>query len=165
MRDGPAPEDLADEAELRREVASKVPERFRDFFTRPRPFEMRHVTPWSPLEGDQFQPEQSVWFRAVAPVSGGPDMHRAMLAWATDMMLLGTGTRPHGLSWTQPGVQTASLDHAIWFHGDVKVDEWLLYAMDSPWGGRGRGFNRGLIFTQDGRLIASVAQEGLMRKR
>ncbi|QHL90145.1 acyl-CoA thioesterase II [Sphingomonas changnyeongensis] len=165
MPDVPPPETLTPEAELRLKVADQVPERLRDFFTRPRPFDIRHASPWTPLEGEAHPPVQNVWFRAQAPVKGGPDMHRAMLAWASDMMLLGTGMRPHGLSWVQPGVQTASLDHALWFHDDVRVDDWLLYAMDSPWGGRGRGFNRGKIFARDGRLIASVTQEGLMRRR
>ncbi len=165
MPDVPPPETLTPEAELRLQVADQVPERLRDFFTRPRPFDIRHASPWTPLEADAHPPVQNVWFRAQAPVTGGPDMHRAMLAWASDMMLLGTGMRPHGLSWVQPGVQTASLDHALWFHDDVRVDDWLLYAMDSPWGGRGRGFNRGKIFARDGRLVASVTQEGLMRRR
>jgi acyl-CoA thioesterase-2 len=165
MPDTPDPDTLESEQDLRRSVADKVPEHLRDFFTRPRPFEIRHASPWTPLESEAQAPEQRVWFRTQAPVLGGPEMHRAMLAWATDMMLLSTGMRPHGLSWLRPGVQTASLDHAIWFHDDVRVDDWLLYAMDSPWGGRGRNFNRGMIFTRDGRLVASVTQEGLMRKR
>ncbi len=165
MPDVAPPESLPVEAEERLKVADRVPERLREFFVRPRPFETRHASPWSPLEDKPQAPVQKVWCRAVAPVSGGPEMHRAMLAWASDMYLLGTTMRPHGLSWVQPGVQTASLDHAIWFHDDVVVDDWLLYAMDAPWSGRGRGFNRGQIFTRDGRLMASVSQEGLMRKR
>jgi acyl-CoA thioesterase-2 len=165
MPDVPGPNELPSEAEERLKIADQVPEKFREFFIRPRPFEIRHASPWSPLEAEPEEPIQHVWFKAVAPVSGGPEMHRAMLAWASDMHLLGTTMRPHGLSWTQPGVQTASLDHALWFHGDVRVDDWLLYSTDAPWSGRGRGFNRGMIFTRDGRLVASVAQEGLMRKR
>lgn len=165
MPDVPQPESLPSEAEERLKVADRIPEHLREFFVRPRPFETRHASPWSPLEEKPQSPIQNVWFRAVAPVSGGADMHRGMLAWASDMYLLGTTMRPHGLSWTQPGVQTASLDHALWFHDAVKVDDWLLYAMDAPWSGRGRGFNRGMIFTRDGKLVASVAQEGLMRKR
>jgi acyl-CoA thioesterase-2 len=165
MPDVPLPENLSSEAEERLKYADRVPEKFREFFVRPRPFEIRHASPWSPLETEPQEPVQHVWFKTVAPVSGGPDMHRAMLAWASDMHLLGTTMRPHGLSWTQPGVQTASLDHALWFHGDVRVDDWLLYSTDAPWSGRGRGFNRGMIFTREGRLVASVAQEGLMRKR
>lgn len=160
------PEDLPDEAIERLKVADRVPEHLRHFFVRPRPFQVRHASPWSPLETEPQSPQQYVWFKAAAPVSGGPEMHRAMLAWASDMHLLGTCMRPHGLSWLQqPGVQTASLDHAIWFHEEARVDDWLLYATDSPRSGRGRGFNRGMIFTRDGRLVASTAQEALMRKR
>ena len=165
MPDVPPPEDLPSEAEERLKVADQVPEHLRHFFVRPRPFEIRHASPWTPLETEPQEPVQHVWFKAVAPVSGRPEMHRAMLAWASDMHLLGTTMRPHGLSWLRPGVQTASLDHALWFHGDVRVDEWLLYSTDAPWSGRGRGFNRGMIFARDGRLVASVAQEGLMRRR
>lgn len=165
MPDIPPPEDLPSEAGERLKVVDRIPEHLREFFTRPRPFETRHASPWAPFEDKPQDATQNVWFRAVAPVQGGPDMHRGMLAWASDMYLLGTIMRPHGLSWAQPGVQTASLDHALWFHDEVKVDDWLLYAMDAPWSGRGRGFNRGQIFTRDGKLVASVAQEGLMRKR
>ena len=88
-----------------------------------------------------------------------------MLAFASDMTLLGTAILPHGLSWARGEVQSASLDHAIWFHEAFRADDWLLYATDSPWSGAGRGFNRGRVFTRDGRLIASVAQEGMIRKR
>jgi acyl-CoA thioesterase-2 len=92
-------------------------------------------------------------------------VHRAILAYASDMTLLGTCALPHGLSWMTGELVSASLDHAIWFHdNDFRCDEWLLYATDSPWAAHARGFNRGRIFTRDGRLIASVAQEGLIRK-
>ena len=165
MPDVPAPESLPVESEQRLAVADRVPDALRGFFTRPRPFEMRHASPWHPLEAEPREPTQNVWFKTVAPVPGGPDMHRAMLAWASDMHLLGTAMRPHGLSWHMPNVQSASLDHALWFHDEVRVDEWMLYSTDSPWSGGGRGFNRGLVFSRDGRLVASVAQEGLMRVR
>ena len=81
------------------------------------------------------------------------------------MALLGTCTLPHAINWMSPGFTDASLDHAVWIHDDFRVDDWLLYAMDSPWSGRARGFNRGRFYTRDGRLVASVAQEGLMRVR
>lgn len=165
MPDVAMPEDLPSEADERLKLVDRVPERFREFFTRPRPFEIRHATPWSPIDTEPKEPIQHLWLKTVAPVSGGPDIHRAMLAWASDMHLLGTSMRPHGINWVQPGVQTASLDHALWFHDEVRVDEWLLYATEAPWSGRGRGFNRGQIFTRDGRLVASATQEGLMRKR
>ena len=92
-------------------------------------------------------------------------MHRAVLAYATDMALLGTAMLPHGVHWQSPGMQTASLDHAVWLHEVPRVDDWLLYSCDSPWTGRGRGFNRGSIYTRDGRLVATCAQEGLIRLR
>jgi len=81
------------------------------------------------------------------------------------MSLLGTAMLAHGVNWTTPKFQSASLDHALWLHEDFRADEWLLYACDSPWAGHARGFNRGKIYTRDGRLVASVAQEGLMRLR
>lgn len=165
MPDVPMPEDLPCEAAERLKLADQVPEALREFFVRPRPFEIRHASSWEPIDTKPEAPVQNVWFKAAAPVSGGPEMHRAMLAWASDMHLLGASMRPHGLSWFQDNLQTASLDHALWFHDDVRVDEWMLYSMDSPWSGRARGFSRGMIFTRDGRLVASVSQEGLVRKR
>jgi len=101
--------------------------------------------------------------RAVAPLPDDPKLHRAVLAYASDMTLLGTATLPHDISWSKGNMMGASLDHAIWFHDDFRADEWLLYVCDSPWAGRARGFNRGRIFTRDGRLVANVAQEGLIR--
>jgi acyl-CoA thioesterase II len=165
MPEVPGPEALPSEFEERLKVVDQVPERLREFFVRPRPFEIRHASSWAPLDSQPQEPVQRVWFKAAAPVAGGPEMHRAMLAWASDMYLLGTSMRPHGLNWLHEDVQTASLDHALWFHDEVRVDEWLLYATDAPWSGRSRGFNRGQIFARDGRLVASVAQEGLVRKR
>ncbi len=94
-----------------------------------------------------------------------PALHRAMLAYASDMTLLGTCMLPHGVSWMSGNVQTASLDHAVWLHEPFRFDEWLLYTTDSPWAGHSRGFNRGRIYSRDGRLVASCAQEGLIRLR
>ena len=108
---------------------------------------------------------QHSWFRIVAPIGDDPAVHRAILAYASDMSLLGTCMLPHGVNWTSPGFQSASLDHAVWLHEPFRADEWLLYTTDSPWSGHGRGMNRGKIFSADGRLIASVAQEGLIRLR
>ena len=107
----------------------------------------------------------AVWIRAAAPLGDDPDVHRAVLAYASDMALLGTSMRPHDVTWTTPGMQTASLDHALWLHEAPRADRWMLYALDSPWAGGGRGFNRGSVFTREGRLVASVAQEGLIRMR
>ena len=165
MPDMPPPDDLPTEDQLREAHADQIPERFRRMFTRGRPIEIRPVgsRPWMmPSSGE---PRQQSWFRAAAPIGDDPAMHRAILAYASDMALLSTATLPHGVNWMTHNLQSASLDHAIWIHEPFRADEWLLYDCDSPWAGHARGFNRGRIFTQDGRLIANVAQEGLMRMR
>jgi acyl-CoA thioesterase-2 len=165
MPDVPGPEELRSESELRREIVDEIPEKFRRHMLRGRPIEIRPVQPRSWLRPDSSEPRQDSWFRLVAPIGDDPAMHRAILAYASDMTLLGTSLLAHGVNWTTPKLQTASLDHALWLHEDFRADEWLLYSCDSPWAGHARGFNRGKIYTQDGRLVASVAQEGLMRLR
>ncbi len=164
MPDVPQPEDLETDDVLRAQFAEKLDGRAKRFFTQPRPIEIRasNARHWM-SEGPQ-PPVQNSWFRAKSPLPDDPRIHRAVLAYLSDMQLLGTAIMPHGLSWMRGEVKSASLDHAIWFHGDFRADEWLLYATDSPWSGGNRGFNRGQIFTRDGRLIASVAQEGMIRK-
>jgi len=165
MPDVPPPEQLRPDHEVRGALADSVPERFRRHLTRPRPIETRSVTPRGLVDPEPAKPVQAIWFRAAAPVDDDPALHRAMLAYASDMGLLGTAMMPHGVGWMNRGMQTASLDHALWLHEAFRVDEWLLYHTDSPWAGHARGFNRGSIFTRDGRLVASVAQEGLIRRR
>ena len=163
MPDVPPPEALKSDHELR--AAEDIPEPYRDIFLRQRPIEIRPVEPRSWVNPAIGPPRQHSWFRIVAPISDDPAMHRAILAYASDMSLLGTATLPHGVNWISPGFQTASLDHALWLHEDFRADDWLLYACDSPWAGHARGFNRGKIFARDGRLVASAAQEGLIRLR
>jgi acyl-CoA thioesterase-2 len=165
MPDVPQPEDLRTETELRDEISAQVPEKFRPFFLRPRPIEVRPCSPRNWFRPEPVEPVQHSWFRAAAALPDDPALHRAVLAYASDMMLLGTSMLPHGVSWMTSKLQTASLDHALWMHEPVRADEWLLYTTDSPWTGHARGFNRGRIYTRDGRLVASVAQEGLMRLR
>jgi acyl-CoA thioesterase-2 len=165
MPDVPGPDELRSEAELKNEIADKIPEHFRRHMLRTRPIEIRPVQPRSWFTPTKREPKQDSWFRLVAPIGDDAAMHRAILAYASDMSLLGTATLAHGVNWMTPKFQSASLDHALWLHEDFRADEWLLYACDSPWAGHARGFNRGKIFTQDGRLVASVAQEGLMRLR
>ncbi len=165
MPEAPAPETLRTESELRAAIADRLPERGRRFFLRPRPIEIRPCNPRSWFEPCADDPAQAIWFRLAAPIGDDPATHRAVLAYASDMGLLGTAMLPHGVNWLTEGMQVASLDHALWLHEPFRADEWLLYACDSPWAGHARGFNRGQIFTRDGRLVASVAQEGLMRKR
>jgi len=165
MPDVPGPDELRSEAELRRDRIEEIPEKFRRHMLRARPIEIRPVHPRSWFHPVAQQPSQESWFRLVAPIGDDAAMHRAILAYASDMSLLGTAMLAHGVNWVTPNLQTASLDHALWLHEDFRADEWLLYACDSPWAGHARGFNRGRIYTRDGRLVASVAQEGLMRIR
>lgn len=165
MPDVPLPEALKSERELRAEIEAQVPEKLRRFFLRARPIEIRPCEP-----RDWFRPEprlarQASWLKTASALPDDPALHRAILAYASDMTLLGTCTLPHGVNWMTPGFQTASLDHALWFHASFRADDWLLYDCDSPWAGAARGFNRGQIFSRDGRMIASVAQEGLIRMR
>jgi acyl-CoA thioesterase II len=166
MPDVPMPEDLKTERELRAMFADQLPEAHRANFLRERPFEYRPVDPRDWMGGEKRTPAvQDIWFRLRAPIADDATLHRAMLAYASDSYLLGTCTLPHGVTWLTPGFMTASLDHAVWFHDEFRADDWLLYHCDSPWTGRGRGFNRGAIFTRDGRLVASCTQEGLIRMR
>ena len=165
MPDVPPPEALQSERDLRLAVIDRVPAQFRSFMTRPRPIEIRPVSPRSWFGDAKQAPPQYSWFRICAPVGDDPALHRAILAYASDMTLLGTCTLEHGVHWLTHKLQTASLDHAIWLHEPFRADEWLLYATDSPWAGHARGFNRGQVFAADGRLVASVAQEGLIRLR
>jgi acyl-CoA thioesterase-2 len=165
MPDVPGPDELQSERDLREAIRDEVPEKFRRFFLRARPIEIRPVNPRNWFKPVKSEPVQSSWFRVVAPLPDDPALHRAMLTYATDMTLLGTCMLPHGVSWMTGDVQTASLDHAVWLHEPFRFDEWLLYTTDSPWAGHSRGFNRGRIYARDGRLVASVAQEGLVRLR
>ena len=125
----------------------------------PRPFEMRSFRP----EGKNPDARQYQWFKTVAPLPDDPLTHRAALAFASDMGLLSTSMIPHGLHWTTPGLFSTSLDHAMWFHDDFRVDQWICYVMDSDWTGNTRGLNRGSLFTQDGLLVATAVQEGMIR--
>ena len=163
MPDVPQPEDPPAEADLRAEFANQLPPERRAMMLRPRPIELRAAEARHWMNPTPREAKSHTWFRAAAPLPDDPRVHRAVLAYASDMSLLGTCTLPHGLSWITGTVMGVSLDHAIWFHDDFRADEWLLYACDSPWAGRARGFNRGQIFTRDGCQIASVAQEGLIR--
>jgi acyl-CoA thioesterase II len=165
MPDVPGPESLKSESELRKEQIDDIPEKFRPHMLRARPIEIRPVNPRRWFKPEPQEPAQYSWFRLVSPIGDDEAMHRAILAYGSDMTLLGTAMLPHGVNWMTHNVQTASLDHALWFHEPFRADDWLLYATDTPWAGHARGFNRGQIFTRDGRLVASVTQEGLIRMR
>lgn len=163
MPDVPGPDGLKDVVELRRAVIDRLPEDKREHFLRLRPVEVRPVAPtdlWAPEPADDVN---HLWFRIRRPIDAAPWVHHCLLAYASDMHLLSAGLRPHGLTWLQGRSMGASLDHALWLHGPIRFDEWHLYSMDSPFGGAARSFNRGSVFSQSGELVASVAQEGLMR--
>jgi len=157
------PDGLLSESELRQKFAHKMTEQQRAQMLQPRPIELRPLELRHWMGGGPQEPKAHTWFRCLAALPDDPRIHRAVLAYASDMTLLGTSTLPHDISWSKGNLMGASLDHAIWFHDDFRADEWLLYACDSPWAGRARGFNRGRIYTREGRLVASVAQEGLIR--
>jgi acyl-CoA thioesterase II len=159
------PEELVSELEMRRRFQHLIPEKVREQFTRESPIEIRPVNPMNYLAPDKRQPVKYNWFRAVSPLPDDPAVHQCILAYASDFGLLGTSLQPHGVTFYQRGMQVASLDHAIWFHRSFRADDWLLYAMDAPSASHGRGFNRGNIFDRQGRLVASVCQEALIRQR
>jgi acyl-CoA thioesterase-2 len=126
-------------------------------------FEFRHVYPRNELAPTKRPPSQQVWFRLTNRIDDTPALHQALLAYASDFHLVGTSTLPHAISYLQPNVRMASLDHALWFHRPLRVDEWLLYSCDSPSMQDSRGLSRGSIYTRDGVLVASTAQEGMIR--
>lgn len=165
MPDVPGPEGLKTRRELREEALHLFPETLHAQLTRARAIEMRPVNPQSFTDPKALPAAHNIWFRAVRCFEGDPAVHQCLMAYASDMSLLDSGTRPHGISWHTGEAMMASLDHAMWFHASARADEWLLYSQDSPHAGGARSFNRGLIFKQDGTLVASVAQEGLMRPR
>jgi acyl-CoA thioesterase II len=165
MPEAEGPEGLDDTLTHRQRVAERIPESFRSDWLRERPIEMRDVHPLDMFRPEPASDRHSVWFRVARPIEHSLPLHQCLLAYASDMSLLGSSYRPHGLTWLNPKVMSASLDHALWFHAPLKFDEWHLYTMDSPYAGGGRSFNRGQIFDQSGKLVASVAQEGLLRKR
>ncbi len=158
-----SPDDIGDRLEWRRQFAGRLPEKHRGHFLRPRPVEIREIDPLDPLKPDKADDAHHLWFRVAREIDEAPWLHHCLMAYASDMALLGTGNRPHGVSWMTGDVMSASLDHAMWFHAPIRFDDWHLYAMDSPYAGGGRSFNRGKIFNRSGELVASVAQEGLMR--
>jgi acyl-CoA thioesterase-2 len=163
MPDVPGPDGLKDLTEVAKDMLQYIPSVMRRFMTDKRPFEFRHVEAINFETPEKLPPKKHVWIRAVDTLPDNPVLHQNLLTYVSDYELLGTAMLPHGLSFTRGSVIMASLDHALWFHGEVKMDEWLLYAMDSPNSSGARGLTRGQLFTQDGRLVASTSQEGLMR--
>ena len=162
MPDVPMPDELPSEKETLAARSADLTEEMRRMLTRERPIEMKRVEPFDFLKPEKREPVQHTWFRARGELGDDMAMHQCLLAYASDMGILSTCTLPHGMTF-MTGLMTASLDHAMWFHRDFRVDEWILFAQDSPASAGARGFNRGSMFREDGTLIASVAQEGLIR--
>ena len=161
----PPPESLPDSGGPPPQLLARLPERVRRFFEQPRPFEFRTVRPIEYLHPRREAPVREIWFRAVAALPDDEMLHRRLLAYVSDFFLLDTANLPHGTSPLRPEVIMASIDHAMWFHRPLRVDDWLLYAMESPSASGARGFARASVFARDGQLVASAAQEGLIRQR
>jgi acyl-CoA thioesterase-2 len=165
MPDVPMPEALPGEAEVKAGVMPLMPEVVRAYYERERPIELRPVEFERYRSREPMEPKFNVWIRTTGPLSDDPAVHRCVLAYASDLTLLDASMIAHGRTVFERSVQAASLDHALWFHRPFRADDWLLYSQDSPSAAGARGFSRGLIFTRDGKLVASVAQEGLIRER
>lgn len=165
MPDTVDPDGLPGEEILAREVAHLLPEGLRKRAISARPIEIRVVNPQNPIKPDVRPPTKQVWFKANGTLPDDPRLHRHLLAYSSDFHFLGTAFHPHGVSWLTPGFQVASLDHVMYFHRPFRMDEWLLYDIDSPSAHGARGLVRGRVFTRDGVLVASTMQEGLIRDR
>ncbi len=164
MPEVPPPESLPSEAELKACLIDRVPPQVKAYWERERPIEVRPVDLSRYLTPGNHAPSQQVWIRATGELPNDQSLHQCVLAYASDFTLLDTALIAHGRFVFDPKLMLASLDHALWFHRKLRADEWLLYAQDSPISAGGRAFCRGMLFTRDGKLVASTAQEGLLRE-
>ncbi len=160
----PAPDTLPNIRELVAQ-STAIPEELKRWFAVPLPIEFRAVNPHDLMSGDVTAPDTKFWFRAVGKLPDDVVLHRCVLAYASDFYLLRTATQPHGIPFPSAKLRLATIDHAMWFHRSLRVDDWLLYSIDSPSASGSRGLSRGQVFDRSGRLVASVAQEGLVRVR
>jgi len=165
MPDVPPPESLRPELDMIRERADEIPESLREVLTQDRALDFRPTDGSDPFDTTVREPTRSHWVQANGPVDDDPVHHQALLAYASDYGLLTAALRPHGVSIRDPEMMVASLDHSIWFHRPVRMDEWMLYVVDSPAACGARGFTRGTFYTRDGQLVASITQEGLVRRK
>jgi len=161
----PPPEELEPLALLPREEFDHMPKSMQRWLDRFGPFEFRAIRGSDPDDCEPQPPYKELWFKLHGQLDDDPSLHRALLAYVSDFHLVGTATLPHGISWVHGNLIIASLDHAMWFHRDFRLDDWLLYTCDSPSSSGGRGLARGMIYDQQGRLVASTAQEGVIRLR
>jgi acyl-CoA thioesterase-2 len=165
MPGAPAPETLPTDGEYLRSLGDQIHPKMLAFLDKPRPIDVRWVDPQNPVNPEKKSGTKEVWMRARAPLGDDVKMQQAALAYASDMAFMESALRPHGLIWTTPGLQAASLDHAMWFHHPFDFNDWILFSQDSPSASQGRGLVRGQMFSRGGKLVASVAQECLMRVR
>ncbi len=165
MPDAPSPDELASEQDLARAILDKIPPPLQERATSDRPLELRPVRPLDPLQPDVREPHRMVWYRANGDLPDDPRYHQCLLTYASDFSFMTTALLPHGVSWLTPKMQVASLDHAMWFHRPFRMDQWLLHVIESPSASGSRGLALGRFYTQDGQLVASTAQEGLIRQR
>ena len=159
----PPPEELKPLAKPPQSEIDQLPEKLKRWLEIERPFEFRPVQPYNPLRPVACEPVRQIWMRAVDKLPDDPTLHHCLLAYISDYWLLDTSTMPHGSSFLRGNLVMASIDHAIWFHRPARVDEWLLYSLDSPSSSGARGFARGSFYSREGVLVASTAQEGLIR--
>ena len=165
MPEVPGPDQLRPIADLPREEFNHLPKNIQRWLNRFGPFEFRPVRGSDPDDQAPQPPYKELWFKLHGELEDEPSLHRALLAYVSDFHLVGTATLPHGISWVEGKLMMASLDHAMWFHRDFRLDDWLLYSCDSPSTSSGRGLARGMIYDRQGRLVASTAQEGVIRLR
>lgn len=165
MPDVPAPESLKSESEIANSMAHLIPESVREKFTCEKPLEMRPVTFHNPLMGTVEEPIRNVWFKANGEMPDDPRIHQYLLGYASDFNFLPTALQPHGKGFLEPGMQVATIDHSMWFHRPFRLDDWLLYAVESTSASGARGFVRGQFYNRAGELIASTVQEGVIRQR
>jgi acyl-CoA thioesterase-2 len=165
MPEATDPEKLMGEREFKEAFLQQAPDPVRRYWMRDRPFEVRPTSLLHYITKDKLEPRQDVWVRALGEIPADRSIQAAVLAYVSDMTLLDASLYPHGTSIFEPSLQVASLDHAMWFHRPIDFSDWLLYSQDSPSAGGARGMTRGSIYSRDGQLVASVAQEGLIRKK
>lgn len=165
MPEVPAPESLKSESEIANSMAHLIPESVREKFTCEKPLEMRPVTFHNPLMGKVEEPIRNVWFKANGEMPDDPGIHQYLLGYASDFNFLPTALQPHGKGFLEPGMQVATIDHSMWFHRPFRLDDWLLYAVESTSASGARGFVRGQFYNRAGELIASTVQEGVIRQR
>ena len=161
--DVPPPEALCELRDVPAASMQNVPQKMRRYLKRERPIEMRPVEPVDLLDRAPKAPHRHLWIRTVDVLPDDADLHRNLLAYISDYQLVGTTILPHGIRWEQDNVQMASLDHAMWFHRPFRADRWLLYCMESPNASGARGLATGRFFDENGKLVASTVQEGLIR--